>query len=62
MQEDFARHIATARIVLPVGVHLQAPPNLSDDFGPLLDYGIDDWGGVSPVTTDYVNPKRPWPG
>jgi FO synthase len=42
-------------------VHLQAPPNLSDDFGNLLDAGIDDWGGVSPVTADHVNPERPWP-
>ena len=36
-------------------------PNLSDDFGRLLDAGIDDWGGVSPVTLDHVNPERPWP-
>jgi len=42
-------------------IHLQAPPNLSDDFGGLLDAGIDDWGGVSPVTADHVNPERPWP-
>ena len=40
---------------------MQAPPNLSDDFGVLLDAGIDDWGGVSPVTADHVNPERPWP-
>src|SRR5690606_7564537 len=37
------------------------PPNLADDFGVLLDAGIDDWGGVSPVTADHVNPERPWP-
>ena len=42
-------------------MHVQAPPNLSDDFGVLLDAGIDDWGGVSPVTADHVNPERPWP-
>ncbi len=53
--------IAAARLVLPDDVHLQAPPNLSDEFGPLLDAGIDDWGGVSPVTPDHVNPERPWP-
>ncbi|NBO84585.1 MAG: 7,8-didemethyl-8-hydroxy-5-deazariboflavin synthase subunit CofH, partial [Actinobacteria bacterium] len=41
--------------------HLQAPPNLSDDFGVLLTAGIDDWGGVSPITADHVNPERPWP-
>ncbi len=53
--------IALARIILPPEIHLQAPPNLSDDFGRLLDAGIDDWGGVSPVTADHVNPERPWP-
>jgi FO synthase len=53
--------IALARLVLPADVHLQAPPNLSDDFGVLLEVGIDDWGGVSPVTADHVNPERPWP-
>ena len=53
--------IALARTILPPEVHLQAPPNLSDDFGVLLDAGIDDWGGVSPVTADHVNPERPWP-
>ena len=41
--------------------HLQTLPNLSDDFGMLVDAGIDDWGGVSPVTADHVNPERPWP-
>jgi FO synthase len=53
--------IAAARLILPMDIHLQAPPNLSDDFGSLLDAGIDDWGGVSPVTADHVNPERPWP-
>lgn len=57
----FLRAIAVARIVLPPEIHLQAPPNLSDDFGALLAAGIDDWGGVSPVTADHVNPERPWP-
>ncbi|GAA1822516.1 5-amino-6-(D-ribitylamino)uracil--L-tyrosine 4-hydroxyphenyl transferase CofH [Planosporangium flavigriseum] len=59
--EEFRRAIAIARLVLPPDVHLQAPPNLSEDFGSLLDAGIDDWGGVSPVTADHVNPERPWP-
>jgi FO synthase len=59
--EEFAWSIAVARLLLPAEVHLQAPPNLSDDFGVLLDAGIDDWGGVSPVTADHVNPERPWP-
>ncbi len=53
--------VAAARIVLPPSIHLQAPPNLSDDLGALLGAGIDDWGGVSPVTADHVNPERPWP-
>ncbi|MGH9225831.1 MAG: 5-amino-6-(D-ribitylamino)uracil--L-tyrosine 4-hydroxyphenyl transferase CofH [Acidimicrobiales bacterium] len=53
--------VATARLLLPDDVRLQAPPNLSEDFGRLLDAGIDDWGGVSPVTPDHVNPERPWP-
>ncbi len=54
--------IAVARIVLGPHAHLQAPPNLSyDDFPRLLDAGIDDWGGVSPVTVDHVNPEAPWP-
>ncbi|HET6832301.1 MAG TPA: 7,8-didemethyl-8-hydroxy-5-deazariboflavin synthase CofG, partial [Acidimicrobiales bacterium] len=53
--------IALARLVLPPDVHVQAPPNLADDFGVLLDAGIDDWGGVSPITVDHVNPERPWP-
>jgi FO synthase len=59
--DDYLEAIALARLILPDDVHLQAPPNLSDDFGVLLDAGIDDWGGVSPVTADHVNPERPWP-
>ncbi len=59
--EEYLWTIAMARVVLPASIHLQAPPNLSDDFGVLLDAGIDDWGGVSPVTADHVNPERPWP-
>jgi FO synthase len=59
--DDHLEAIALARLVLPPDVHVQAPPNLADDFGVLLDAGIDDWGGVSPVTADHVNPERPWP-
>ena len=59
--EEYLEAIALARLILPAEVHVQAPPNLSDDFGRLLDAGIDDWGGVSPVTADHVNPERPWP-
>jgi FO synthase len=54
--------IAVARILLGPGWHVQAPPNLAyDSFPRLLDAGIDDWGGVSPVTIDHVNPEAPWP-
>jgi len=53
--------IAVARLLLPGDVHLQAPPNLSEQLTPLLEAGIDDWGGVSPVTADHVNPERAWP-
>jgi FO synthase len=59
--DDYLQAIALARLILPPEVHVQAPPNLSDDFGGLLDAGIDDWGGVSPITADHVNPERPWP-
>ena len=53
--------IELARQILPASVHLQAPPNLVDDPGVLLDAGIDDFGGISPVTADHVNPEKPWP-
>jgi FO synthase len=59
--DEYLWSVAAARLVLPPDVHLQAPPNLSDAFGSLLEAGIDDWGGVSPVTADHVNPERPWP-
>ena len=53
---------AAARLILPEDVHVQCPPNLSyDEFPRLLDAGIDDWGGISPVTVDHVNPEAPWP-
>ena len=54
--------IAAARVLLGPDRHVQAPPNLAyADFPRLLDAGIDDWGGVSPVTIDHVNPEAPWP-
>jgi FO synthase len=59
--DEYLWTVAAARVLLPADVHLQAPPNLTEDFGVLLDAGIDDWGGVSPVTPDHVNPERPWP-
>ena len=62
-EEEYLAAIATARIVLGPRVHLQAPPNLTHPqrLGDLLAAGIDDWGGISPVTADFVNPERPWP-
>ncbi|HZD72853.1 MAG TPA: 5-amino-6-(D-ribitylamino)uracil--L-tyrosine 4-hydroxyphenyl transferase CofH [Actinomycetota bacterium] len=59
--EEYLWTIAAARVLLDPSIHLQAPPNLTEDFGVLLEAGIDDWGGVSPVTADHVNPERPWP-
>ena len=59
--EEFMWTIGAARIILPPSVHLQAPPNLTDDAASLLAAGIDDFGGVSPITIDHVNPERAWP-
>jgi len=60
--DDHLWTIAAARILLGPSWHVQAPPNLAfEDFPRLLDAGIDDWGGVSPVTIDHVNPEAPWP-
>src|SRR4051794_7882048 len=59
--DEFLWAIAAARVILPADIHLQAPPNLSDDLAPLLAAGIDDWGGVSPLTIDHLNPERPRP-
>ncbi|WP_313441591.1 5-amino-6-(D-ribitylamino)uracil--L-tyrosine 4-hydroxyphenyl transferase CofH [Novosphingobium sp.] len=59
---DFLRVVAAARILLPDEVSVQAPPNLNDErLVELIDAGIDDWGGISPVTLDHVNPEAPWP-
>jgi FO synthase len=60
--EEHIWTIGAARDVLGPEMKVQAPPNLAyDDFPKLLDAGIDDWGGVSPVTIDHVNPEAPWP-
>jgi len=59
---DLAATIAVARLVLGPAARIQAPPNLiGDQYGLILAAGIDDWGGVSPLTPDHVNPERPWP-
>ena len=52
---------AITRLVFGPAMNIQAPPNLSADYGPLLVSGINDWGGISPVTPDYINPEAPWP-
>jgi 7,8-didemethyl-8-hydroxy-5-deazariboflavin synthase CofG subunit len=58
---EMLRTIAVARLLMPE-VNIQAPPNLSDaDYPELLDAGINDWGGISPLTPDFINPERPWP-
>ncbi|WP_310964650.1 bifunctional FO biosynthesis protein CofGH [Nocardioides terrisoli] len=61
--EEYVAAIAVTRVVLGPKVRLQAPPNLTDlaECTRLLAAGVDDWGGVSPLTPDHVNPERPWP-
>ncbi len=59
--EYFLRSVAMARIAMP-GMNIQVPPNLNPDiFGRYISAGINDWGGISPVTIDHVNPEFPWP-
>ncbi len=61
--EEYLAAIAVARLVLGPKMRVQAPPNLVDleECNALIEAGIDDWGGVSPLTPDHVNPERPWP-
>ena len=57
----FARVVAVARWLLGAEMNLQVPPNLTEGYEVYLDAGINDWGGVSPLTIDWVNPEQPWP-
>jgi 7,8-didemethyl-8-hydroxy-5-deazariboflavin synthase CofG subunit len=60
-QGDMMRCVAVARLLMP-NVNIQAPPNLNAPYyEDLLDAGINDWGGISPLTPDYINPEKPWP-
>src|SRR6516165_1942093 len=61
--DDYLATVAVARLVLGPGMRIQAPPNLvsRDECLALVAAGVDDWGGVSPLTPDHVNPERPWP-
>lgn len=60
---EYLATVAVARLVFGPDMRIQVPPNLSDprELGHLIEAGIDDWGGVSPLTADHVNPERPWP-
>ena len=61
-QDDMVKTIALARLILGGAMNIQAPPNLTPDGYELyLDAGINDWGGVSPLTPDFINPEAPWP-
>jgi 7,8-didemethyl-8-hydroxy-5-deazariboflavin synthase CofG subunit len=58
---EMLRTVAVARLLMP-SVNIQAPPNLNAPYyEELLDAGINDWGGISPLTPDYINPEKPWP-
>ena len=60
--EELAATIAVTRVILGPSARIQAPPNLVDaEYALIIGAGIDDWGGVSPLTPDHVNPERPWP-
>ena len=60
-QDDLIRTTAIARLIFGSEVNIQIPPNLTGDYGSLLRAGINDWGGISPVTLDFINPERIWP-
>ena len=58
---DMLQTIALARIILSPSISIQAPPNLEQEHIEYIDAGINDWGGISPVTKDFINPQHPWP-
>ena len=61
--DELLRTLAVARLVLGPDMNIQAPPNLSPGvYARLLAAGLNDWGGVSPLTPDHINPEKPWPG
>lgn len=60
-RDDMLRTLAMARLVLDPSISLQAPPNLEQAFEDYIDCGINDWGGISPLTADHINPERAWP-
>lgn len=60
-KEDMLRTLAVSRLILAPSISLQAPPNLEQDYQTYLSAGINDWGGISPVTKDFINPERAWP-
>lgn len=59
--KDIAKIIALARLIFLDKMNIQAPPNLGNEYSAYLSAGINDWGGISPVTKDFVNPEAPWP-
>jgi FO synthase len=59
--EDMLRTLAVARLILDPSISLQAPPNLQSRYSAYLNSGINDWGGISPLTLDHINPERIWP-
>jgi FO synthase len=60
-REDMMRTLTAARLILDPSISLQAPPNLEEAFEDYIDCGINDWGGISPLTADHINPERAWP-
>lgn len=59
--DDMRRTVAAARLALSSTISIQAPPNLAEEYPRYLDAGINDWGGISPLTIDHINPERAWP-